>query len=133
MDLSQPERINLGFIPESVPILGEGLPLLAIIVVITSFLQSKLMTSTQAPGAGQGGAQMSQMMNLYMPLLMGYFALTFASGLALYFVTSNLFTIGQYAVLGRLDWKQVIPERFQRGEPDKPKSGSKSKAKAKAK
>ena len=130
MDLSQPERISLGFIPESVPILGEGLPLLAIIVVITSYLQSKLMVQTQAPGAGQGGAQMTQMMNLYMPLLMGYFALTFASGLALYFVTSNLFTIGQYAVLGRLDWRQVIPERFRPGGAEEP-TGKPKKAKAK--
>jgi YidC/Oxa1 family membrane protein insertase len=43
---------------------------------------------------------MTQAMNLYMPLFMGYLALTFASGLALYFVASNLVTIGQYALMG---------------------------------
>jgi YidC/Oxa1 family membrane protein insertase len=131
MNLSQPERIPLPFIPETVPILGQGLPLLAIIVVITSYMQSKLMVTAQTPG--DQGAMMGQMMNLYMPLLMGYFALTFASGLALYFVTSNLFTIGQYAVLGRTDFRNLIPARFRPAEIEEPKAKAKPKAKASAK
>src|SRR5574338_71727 len=54
----------------------------AIIVVITTYLQSKLMTPAAAPGDGGGqAAQMTSAMNLYMPLFMGYLALTFASGL----------------------------------------------------
>ncbi|HJS29167.1 MAG TPA: YidC/Oxa1 family membrane protein insertase [Anaerolineales bacterium] len=129
MDLSQPERIPLPFIPETVPILGQGLPFLAIIVVITSYVQSKLMATSQPTTGEQGGGQMTQMMNLYMPLLMGYFALTFASGLALYFVTSNLFTIGQYAVLGRVDWRNLIPARVRPAEPTKPKAKVKPKPK----
>lgn len=100
MDLSQPERFY---------ILGFGIPILAIVVVLTTFIQSRLMTPPTQPG--EQGAQMSQMMNLYMPLLMGYLALTFASGLALYFVTSNLVTILQYAAMGRLDWRNLLPAR----------------------
>jgi YidC/Oxa1 family membrane protein insertase len=96
MDLSQPERLN---------VFGVGIPVLAILVVITTYLQSKLMTPVGQPG--EQGAQMTQAMNLYMPFLMGYLALTFASGLALYFVASNLFTIGQYAAMGKLDWKNL--------------------------
>ena len=53
---------------------------------------------------------MSRAMNLYMPLFMGYLAYTFSSGLALYFVTSNLAGILQYGLMGRLDWRNVIPE-----------------------
>ena len=52
---------------------------------------------------------MTGMMNIYMPLLMGYMGLTLASGLALYFVTSNLVGIGQYALLGRVNWKMINP------------------------
>ncbi|MBN1149435.1 MAG: membrane protein insertase YidC [Anaerolineales bacterium] len=100
MNLSQPERLN---------ILGVGIPILAIFVVVTTYLQSKLMTPTAQPG--EQGAQMTQAMNLYMPLLMGYLALTFASGLALYFVASNLVTIGQYAAMGKLDWSNLIPSK----------------------
>lgn len=97
MDLSQPERLY---------ILGFGVPVLAIIVLITTYLQSKLMTPP-TQGNDQSG-QMGKMMNLYMPLLMGWLALTFASGLALYFVTSNLVTIFQYALMGKLDWSSVM-------------------------
>ena len=41
--------------------------------MITTYLQSKLMTPASQPG--QQGAQMTQAMNIYMPLLMGYLAL----------------------------------------------------------
>ena len=100
MDLSQPERLYL---------FGIGIPVLAIFVVITTFLQSKLMTPMTQPG--EQGAQMGQIMNLYMPLLMGYLAFSFASGLAIYFVTSNLVSIAQYGAMGRLDWRNLIPAR----------------------
>jgi YidC/Oxa1 family membrane protein insertase len=98
MDLSQPERLY---------VFGYGIPILAIIVLITTFFQSKLITPPSQPG--EQGAQMTQMMNLYMPLLMGYLALTFAAGLALYFVTSNVITILQYALMGKANWKNLNP------------------------
>lgn len=100
MDLSQPERLY---------VFGIGIPVLAIFVVATTFLQSRLMTPPSQPG--EQGAQMTKAMNLYMPLLMGYLALTFASGLALYFIASNLVTIAQYAAMGRLDWRNLIPAK----------------------
>ena len=106
MDLSQPERLSIF----GIDLFGiGGIPVLAIIVVITTFLQSRLMTPPSQPG--EQGAQMTQMMNLYMPLLMGYLAFSFAAGLALYFVTSNLATIGSYAAMGRLNWDNLIPKR----------------------
>lgn len=102
MDLSVPERL---FIPG----ISFGIPILAVFVVITTYLQSKLMTPPS--GAGEQGAQMTQMMNLYMPFLMGYLAFSFASGLALYFVVSNLFTVAQYAALGKINWRNLLPTR----------------------
>lgn len=101
MNLGQPERLYL---------FGVGIPVLTILVVITTFLQSKLMTPPPA-NPGDQAAQMSKMMNLYMPLLMGYFAFTLASGLALYFVVGNLVGIAQYAILGRLDWRNLLPKK----------------------
>ena len=102
--------MNLGR-PESVQIFGFALPVLAIIVVITSYIQSKLMTPPPTPGGNDQGAAMSGMMSIYMPFLMGYFALTFASGLALYFITSNLLGIAQYVMMGKANWDNVIPGR----------------------
>lgn len=103
--------MNLGR-PEVSPITiaGFNIPILAIIVVITSYIQSKLMTPASSNPNDQGAA-MSNMMSIYMPFLMGYFALTFASGLALYFITSNLLGIAQYAMMGRANWSNVIPGR----------------------
>ena len=115
MNLGQPERLYLfGF--------SIGIPVLAVLVLITTYVQSKLMTPPSQPG--EQGAQMSQMMNLYMPLFMGYLALTFASGLALYFVASNLVTIGQYALMGKLNWNNLVPAVFKRGGTSQSKGGT---------
>jgi YidC/Oxa1 family membrane protein insertase len=51
---------------------------------------------------------MTQMMGIYMPLLLGYFAYTYASGLALYFVVSNVLQIIQSAAMGKVNWRQVF-------------------------
>jgi YidC/Oxa1 family membrane protein insertase len=48
------------------------------------------------------------MMNIYMPFLMGWLAFSLQSGLALYFVTSNLIQIVQYAVSGNVHWENVM-------------------------
>lgn len=105
MDLAQPEGIPLPF---EVSFLPNGFPLLAIIVAITTYIQSKLtMPATANPG--DQGAAMTKTMSIYMPLLLGYFALTFASGLSVYFITSNLLGILQYAVTGRANWRNLLP------------------------
>lgn len=101
MDLGQPERLVLPFLPF-------GIPILAIVVMATTYIQSKLMTPPSANPKDQT-AQMSNMMNLYMPFFMGYLALTFASGLSLYFVVSNLVGILQYALMGKADWRNLLP------------------------
>jgi len=102
MDLGAPERLNLPFLPF-------GIPVLAIVVVISTYMQSKMMTPPSTGGAGDQNAMIGNMMNIYMPFLMGWLAWTLASGLALYFVASNLIYIGQYAMLGQLNWKNILP------------------------
>lgn len=103
MDLGQPERLII-------PGLGFGIPVLAIIVVVTTYVQSKLIQPPSSGGPGDQAAMMGNMMNLYMPVLMGYLALTFASGLSVYFVTSNVIGILQYALLGKLNWSNLLPK-----------------------
>jgi YidC/Oxa1 family membrane protein insertase len=99
MNLGQPERVYM---------FGVGIPLLAIIVAITTYVQSKV-TMPASTNPGDQGAMMNKMMALYMPLLLGYFALTFASGLSIYFIAGNLIGIAQYAMLGKVNWRAVIP------------------------
>lgn len=108
MDLGQPERLNL-------PGLPFGIPILAVVVALTTYLQSKLITpvpsSTNPSDPNNQAAMMGKMMNLYMPFLMGYMALTLASGLSVYFFTSNLIGIGQYALLGQLHLGNLLPKK----------------------
>jgi len=99
MNLAQPERLYLPFLPDF------GIPVLAILVLVTTWFSQKLITP---PSADAQGAQMTRMMNLYMPVLLGYFALTFSSGLSVYFVVSNLLAIGQYALMGKVDWRRAL-------------------------
>ncbi len=118
MDLSQPERLFLPFLPF-------GIPVLAIVVAATTYIQSRLITPPPSNPNDQT-AMMTGMMNLYMPFLMGYMGLTLASGLSLYFIVSNLIGILQYAMLGKVNWKNILPSRKPSGE--KPVSPAKSAA-----
>lgn len=115
MDLSQPERLILPFLPF-------GIPVMAIIVMATTYIQSKLLAPPSTNPKDQT-AMMSNMMNLYMPFLMGYMGLTLASGLSLYFIVSNLFSIGQYALLGKANWKNLLPKPKAVEEPEVKKTG----------
>jgi len=112
MDLGQPERINL---------FGVSIPFLAILVVATTFLQSKLL---QPPSSqNDQAAMMSKSMSLYMPILMGFMAYSLASGLAIYFLTSNVFGIIQYAILGRANWSNVLPFLKKKDKETPPEKG----------
>ena len=99
--------------PESVAIFGLGIPTLALIVAVTTYIQAKL-TMPVAASPGDQSAAMSGMMTIYMPLLLGYFAITFAAGLSVYFITSNILGIVQYAMQGKANWHNLIPKFLQR-------------------
>ncbi len=100
MDMGQPERLY---------VFGIGIPVLTIIVVITTYISSKIISPPTQPGANDQGAAMTKMMNLYMPILMGWLAWSLSSGLALYFVVSNLVQIAQYAITGKVYWRNLLP------------------------
>ncbi|NPA93585.1 MAG: YidC/Oxa1 family membrane protein insertase [Chloroflexi bacterium] len=101
MDLGRPESLHIPGIPF-------GIPTLAILVGLTAYVQSKIMSPTTASSGGQQNQMMGQMMSIYMPLFLFYLTLTFPSGLGLYFLTSNLATIAQYAFMGKLKPKEIL-------------------------
>jgi YidC/Oxa1 family membrane protein insertase len=122
MNLSQPERW---------PIPGTSIeiPILTIIVVITTYAQQKLMTPPSM-GSNDQSAQMTKTMNMYMPLLMGWISFTLAAGLAIYFVVSNLIGIFQYAMMGQIDlknWRNLIPFMGSKEQIQVKKPASKAK------
>jgi YidC/Oxa1 family membrane protein insertase len=106
MNLGLPEISS----PHALVIFGFAVPIMTIIVVVTTYLQSKLMTPPPT-NPGDQSAQMSKMMNLYMPILMGWIAYSLASGLALYFIVSNILGVAQYAIMGNIHWSNLLPKR----------------------
>jgi YidC/Oxa1 family membrane protein insertase len=102
MDLGQVDNRLL------IPGLTFAIPLMAILVVISTWLSSRLMQAPPDPANPQGN-MMSGMMNVYMPIMMGVFAYSVPTGLSLYWVISNLLRVGQYALLGKVNWAMVNP------------------------
>jgi YidC/Oxa1 family membrane protein insertase len=91
----------------------DPLYLLPVLVVATTFLQQRLLMPA-APKEASGdqsadqAAQISRQMMVIMPIMFGFFALSFASGLSIYFIASNFIGIGQYAMMGKIDFKRVL-------------------------
>ncbi|MDO8672388.1 MAG: YidC/Oxa1 family membrane protein insertase [Dehalococcoidia bacterium] len=72
--------------------------ILPILVGASMWLQQKMMAM---PMADPQQAQMNKMMQTMMPLMFAFFTVSFASGLAIYWVTSNVISIVlQYRVTG---------------------------------
>ena len=99
MDLGLPNWTN---------ILGLSIPILAIIVGLTTYVQTKLTTPQTADPNDQAAAT-SRIMSIQMPILLFFFSLNYASGLSIYFITSNILSIIQYAMMGRVNWRGLLP------------------------
>lgn len=92
MDLSQPPTNN--------PTWALALPAL---VLVTTWAQSKLTVPSTPPsddGQPNQAQAMTQSMTTIMPLMFGFFSLSFSVGLSIYFVVSNLIGIVQYSLMG---------------------------------
>ena len=78
--------------------LGSGDIFMGILVAASMWILQKMSTQ---PSADPTQQSMSRMMLWMMPLMFGFFALTFPSGLSLYWILTNLISIAiQYRVSG---------------------------------
>jgi len=92
----------------------DPLYILPILVVATTWLQQKMAATTPSSTDSQA-ASMSQSMQITMPLMFGFITLNLASGLAVYFVISNLVSIAtQYFISGK--GSLSLPRVLKRGE-----------------
>jgi YidC/Oxa1 family membrane protein insertase len=64
--------------------------ILPILVALTSWLQQKFTPTTASSGGDDQAQAMSQSMMLTMPLMFAFITINLASGLAVYFIISNL-------------------------------------------
>ena len=44
-----------------------------------------------------------------MPVMLFLFSVNYASGLSIYFVASNILSIVQYALMGKVNWRNLLP------------------------
>lgn len=93
--------------------------ILAILVGVTMWVQQKMVT---APTTDPRQQQMSSMTTMMMPMMFAFFTLSFPSGLALYWVVSNIIGIGiQYVVgggWGYFTMPSLRPKPQQQPQPD---------------
>jgi membrane protein insertase Oxa1/YidC/SpoIIIJ len=78
--------------------------LLPLIVAGTTWLQTKMTMPSTPPSAGGQPDQaqaMTRSMTTIMPIMFGFFALSFSVGISIYFIVSNLIGIGQYWIMNR--------------------------------
>ena len=88
-DLSQPDTLtHIGFLG-NIP-----LNILPIIMAISSFLQMRMTPKT--------GDATQQKIMMFMPFMFFFFCYNFASALALYWTTQNIFSIGQTWLMSKI-------------------------------
>ena len=88
-DLSQPDTLmHLSFLG------GIPLNILPIVMAISSFLQIRMTPKTGDP--------MQQKIIMFMPFMFFFFCYNFASALALYWTTQNIFSIGQTYLMSKV-------------------------------
>jgi YidC/Oxa1 family membrane protein insertase len=85
---------------------------MAILVGATMWVAQKMITPVTSDPKQRS---QSQLMTVMMPLMFAFLALSFPSGLALYWMITNLITIiMQYFTLG--GWGSLLPERAKKKE-----------------
>jgi YidC/Oxa1 family membrane protein insertase len=101
-DLSQPETLPIHILP--------------VVMVASQFLMQKMTPQAPAQDPSQ------QKMMMFMPLIFGFMFYHFASGLVLYYLTSNLVSMGQQWFFNQT---AVADEAARSVEPPKKKIGRK--------
>lgn len=83
--------------------------LVPLLVGASTYIQQRLSIT---PGASEQQQQQQQMMTWMLPLMLMFFTLSLPSGVGVYWVVTNIFSLGaSYWVYGKrvLSWKQLLP------------------------
>ena len=91
-DLSQPDTLT--------HIAGVPINILPIVMAISSYVQIRMIPMT--------GDKMQQNIMKFMPLMFFFFCYNFASALALYWTTQNIFSIGQTWLMNKVPEPELV-------------------------
>jgi YidC/Oxa1 family membrane protein insertase len=93
---------------------------LPILVLATTWLQFKMTTpTTGSTDPNDQTAQMTRTLSTTMPLMFGFFSLSFSVGLSVYFIVSNLVGILQYTPQFKAFANRLFPERKPKPKDEK--------------
>ena len=120
-DLSQPDTVTF--------IMGLPLNILPILMAVTMVIQMQITPKT--------GDKMQQRIFMLMPLIFFFFCYNFASALALYWTTQNIFSIGQTWLMQKMpepelkaskkadkkSWAQKLAEKAEEAKKQQKKGG----------
>ena len=126
LDLAPSEVVGTQglFAVETVPYL-----LLVGFVILTGYLQQKLLSPPRQSNTSNPQAEAVQRMTKILPLMFGVISYIWPSGLNLYFATSNVFRTGQQLLIFKIDGRPGTPDGGKPAtkEPDdgKPDHGTK--------
>lgn len=83
--------------------LGAALPYVLVVLVVLGTAYFQQWQTTRGQNKDNDQARQMQMITKIMPLMFGVFAYSFPAGLNVYFVTANIFRIGQQALIFKID------------------------------
>ncbi len=83
-DLSAPDRLSIGI---QLPYVGNGIPVLTLLMGGSMFIQQKMTPTTGDPTQAK--------MMLFLPVVFTFMFINFAAGLVLYWLVNNILSIGQ--------------------------------------
>jgi YidC/Oxa1 family membrane protein insertase len=96
-DLSGPDRLIDW--KTALPLIGTSFNILPLVMAATNFLQMKIM---HMPAADETQEQVQKQMMIMMPIMFTFFLYHLPSGLILYWVVSNIISIGQSYLTKRI-------------------------------
>jgi YidC/Oxa1 family membrane protein insertase len=107
LDLTQPPPISAP--PSTLAlIISVAMPILTMITTWLSFKISMPPPQPTEDGKPNQAQAMTQSMSTIMPLMYGFFALSFSVGLSIYFIVSNIIQIVQYVLMGRANFSNLF-------------------------
>ena len=86
---------------------------LILMVVATALFQQQQITKKQGKSDNPQAQQM-QMIGKVMPIFFGFISWTLPSGLVVYFLTGNIFRIGQQALIIRIEDKEQTSDKTEK-------------------
>ena len=101
--------------------------IIPILVVVTQYLSTKLMTASQPNRENAPGGNSMKIMNTVMPLMLGVMAVSFPAFLGLYWVTQSAVMAVQQLIINKIIYKkpieEVIKENMEKANAKRKKKG----------